>query len=254
MAVRHRSLLPREHGAYFQLGVPLATAAIVRPPGLASAGIVAASVLAFLAHEPLLVLLGTRGQRVLAACGDRARGRFAWLAIGAIVAGAAGLALAPAAIVAVAAPVAIMAALVVGLAARRAEHTLAGELAAAVALTGASAVALVAGGASIATAAGAWLGWSVGFGATVLAVHRVLARHKRAAGPIDRVMTVGLVAASAVAIAFAFRCAAATIAAPLLTLAGVVTLAPPPARHLRAVGVVIAIVAAGSAVLAIIGA
>ena len=69
---------------------------------------------------------------------------------------------------------------------RRTEHTLGGELVAAVALTGAASVARVASGAAVQPALLHWLGWAIGFGATVIAVHRVIARHKRPAMLVDR--------------------------------------------------------------------
>jgi dihydropteroate synthase len=59
-----RSLAPREHGAYGQLGFPLLTAlcaAWPRPAGLLFA---ASAVTLFLAHEPALVAFGRRGERV----------------------------------------------------------------------------------------------------------------------------------------------------------------------------------------------
>jgi len=57
------SLLPREHGAYGQMAFPLITsfavAGVTTPALLIAFGVVAG----FLAHEPLLVLLGRRGLR-----------------------------------------------------------------------------------------------------------------------------------------------------------------------------------------------
>jgi hypothetical protein len=57
-------MLPKEHGAYGQLAFPLLTsfaAAGATRPSLFAAG---AAIGFFLAHEPLLVLLGQRGHRV----------------------------------------------------------------------------------------------------------------------------------------------------------------------------------------------
>lgn len=82
-------MLPREHGAYGQLMFPLVT-------GLAIGGVTRPAVLTvltalagFLAHEPLLVLLGRRGAR---ARRDRASRAVAWLLITGTVALAAGAA------------------------------------------------------------------------------------------------------------------------------------------------------------------
>jgi hypothetical protein len=57
-----RSLWPREHGAYFQLALPLIAAHLLRAPTVAMAALTAAACLVFVAHEPLLVVLGHRGR------------------------------------------------------------------------------------------------------------------------------------------------------------------------------------------------
>src|SRR3990172_9353096 len=67
-----RALVPREHGAYGQLAMPLLTALAIGRPGLASVTLSASVVLAFVAHESLLVVLGrlektTAGEMVVAA-------------------------------------------------------------------------------------------------------------------------------------------------------------------------------------------
>lgn len=262
-------MLPREHGAYFQLAIPLVAAAFSQPPRFAGASIMIAACLAFLAHEPLLILVGARGPRLRASDGGRARARFAALAGGAVAAGGVGLALAPAAALPVAALAAAAGAAVVALAVRRSEHTLGGELIAAVALTGASGVALAAGGAAVDAAMLRWLGWAVGFAATVVAVHRVLARHKhratavdrrssiaggRAPRGIDRALAVGFAAAAAALIATAPRCATSAIAAPLVALAAGVIAVPPPATRLRALGIAVVATAAVSAALGAVAA
>jgi YwiC-like protein len=56
-------LLPKEHGAYGQIGFPLATALMVSGLSAASLLLAAAVMAAFLAHEPAAVLLGQRGAR-----------------------------------------------------------------------------------------------------------------------------------------------------------------------------------------------
>jgi len=56
-------MLPKEHGAYGQLAFPLITALVVTGPARASILTALAVVALFLAHEPVLVLLGHRGRR-----------------------------------------------------------------------------------------------------------------------------------------------------------------------------------------------
>lgn len=82
------SLWPREHGAYVQLLGPLACAASFGPHNMMAAALVAAACAVFLAHEPLLVLLGHRGERARSQCAAAALRRL--LALGAVALGAAG--------------------------------------------------------------------------------------------------------------------------------------------------------------------
>src|SRR5512138_3779118 len=78
-----RSMLPHEHGAWGQLAMPLLTAFAIGRPTAAALALAAAVVLAFLAHEPAIVLLGQRGRRARDEDGDRAR---RWLATSAALA------------------------------------------------------------------------------------------------------------------------------------------------------------------------
>src|SRR4051812_9461537 len=57
-------LLPREHGAYAELLLPLTAALCIAPSSAGFAWALGASTL-FLLHDPVLVLLGHRGQRRL---------------------------------------------------------------------------------------------------------------------------------------------------------------------------------------------
>lgn len=244
-----RSLWPREHGAYVQLAAPLITAEVVREPSLAMLALGAGAVLGFLAHEPLLVALGNRGPRLLASDGARARTRLALLTCAAVALGAAGLGLAPHA--ALAAGIAVVpAALVLLLAWRRAEHTPLGEVTAAIALTGAALPVAVAGGAPLDVALVRWLAWALGFAATVAAVHRVIARHKRNGGVLDLALGLGLAGLTGVALHWP----ALHLAIPLAAVAVVLVAVPPRASRLRAVGVAITLAAIGAGAVVVIGA
>jgi hypothetical protein len=79
--------LPREHGAYGQLAFPLVTSFAVAGVTTASLLISVAAVAAFLAHEPLLVLLGRRGAR---AKREEQRRAAAWFAMTGAAAAATG--------------------------------------------------------------------------------------------------------------------------------------------------------------------
>lgn len=169
-----RSLMPKEHGAYGQLALPLITALLCGSPTLAALFYTAASVLAFFAHEPLLVLLGHRGSRALRESGARARVRFlllaalglfctvlalAWSALGAQL-----VFLVP-----------LLGAALVGFAIwRTQERTAWGEIAAASALSSAGLPVAIAGGVSPQLAFLGWGVWSIGFGLVTLSLRRVV--------------------------------------------------------------------------------
>src|SRR5690242_17217999 len=79
---------PKEHGAYGQLAFPLITSLIVA--GVAWPSVLAAVMVVamFVAHEPMLVMLGHRGRRALDHDGHRA---WWWLTVALIVGTAAGI-------------------------------------------------------------------------------------------------------------------------------------------------------------------
>jgi hypothetical protein len=245
---RERSLWPREHGAYAQLLAPLVAAFASRGLALAGALLAIAAFAAFAANEPLLVARGFRGVRRRELDGARARRRLAWLSACAVAAACGGFALAPAAIV-VAAIVAVPAAALVVLAWRRAERTLRGEIVAAIALPGAAAPVAVADGTAPSASIAVWAAWSLGYACTVIAVHRVIARHRSAASLRDRVVAVGLAAVACGAAAAVAIDRAAVVALPLAVAATALAIRPPSARRLRAIG--IALVAASSLSIAL---
>jgi hypothetical protein len=197
-----RTLIPHEHGAYGQLILPLVTAYAV---GGVTAGAVllgAAFVLAFVAHESLLVVLGQRGKRALEA--DAPRARRLLLALGglAVIAGAAGVLLAPAAArAALLLPLALSA--VVGwLVARRREKSLAGEIVVAAALSSAGLAVALAGGAPLSWAIACWVTWTLAFAVATLAVQVILVR-ARSKGRSDPGLVHAAVSALLLAGAFA---------------------------------------------------
>ncbi len=91
----NRHLLPREHGAYAELGFPLLSGLLLGSPGPAAWLFVAAAVLLFLANEPLVVLLGVRGKRAQQEQAGAARRGLVVLGGAGVAAGLAALWLAP---------------------------------------------------------------------------------------------------------------------------------------------------------------
>lgn len=246
-----RSLWPREHGAYAQLGAPLVAALVLRTSTPAAILIASAACCAFLANEPLLVVLGHRGARVRKVDGRRAMRRLVALAIGMALATAVGLVLATREVVASAGIAAIPAAAMVALAWQRAEHSLVGELIATIALPGASAPVAIASGVQWQLAAMLWVAWAVGYACSIVAVHRVLARHKRAASWLDAAVVTVLALVTLASCMLAGVIPAAGVTAPLAVVAFGLAVHPPRATRLRAVGVALAIASLVSATISI---
>jgi hypothetical protein len=239
-ASREMLLLPREHGAWSQLLVPLACALALGRPGPAAWLLAVAALLAFVAHEPLLVLLGLRGARVRAEHGARAGRWLAALGAGAAVAGVLGLLLAPR-VARLGAIVPLALAAGVGwLVARRAEKTVAGEIAVAAALAAAASVVALAAGVAPRAALAATLAWTLLAAAATLAVHVILVRARskgaRDPGPVHATGA-ALLGLAAVALAGAGMPWALPVAvAPAVLLSIGMSLVPPSPRRLRQLG------------------
>lgn len=251
-AAPRRSLAPREHGAWGQLGVPLAASLVAAPLTIAGLALAAASVALFAAHEPLLVAAGRRGPRALREDGPRARRRLASLAAVGVALGGGALHGASSAVRAsVALPLALTA-LVGVFIARDAERTLAGETVAAAALAAAGVPVACAGGVPVSAALWAWAAWAAGFGVVTPAVRGVIA-HARAPSPLARraaALVPALAAWAALAALAPAWCALA--ASPFVAAAATLVAAPPPPRQLRRVGwaLVVSSLAAGAALAA----
>ncbi|HSD90800.1 MAG TPA: YwiC-like family protein [Kofleriaceae bacterium] len=231
-----RSLLPREHGAYVQLLAPMVLAIAATRGSPAAWLVVLAACAAFVANEPLLVLLGHRGKRAHDQDQVRARWMLAVFATLAAAAGIAGLVLAPPAARAMAGLVAIPTLLLVVLGWLRKQRTLVGEAIAVIALTGASVPVETAAGMPWRAAVLLWVGWACGYGCTILAVHRVISRGKQPRSGIDVAAGITFLVAGAALAVLASRDFPLVVGAPLSLGAGIVAvLAPPPAK-LRPIG------------------
>ncbi len=231
---RARSLAPREHGAYGQLGVPLVVGLASGCPGLAAVALAIAAVTTFLAHEPALVLAGHRGARVQRDHGDRARRRLAQLTGVAAVAGGLGLVVGDATVALAAGAALVPASLAAVLVWRGQEKTLPGEVIAACALAGAAVPVAVAGGLDPATAAWAWATWSLGFAAVTVAVRDVIARGKRPRRPAGPIGLAAVVATAGVLATWVDRQVLA--GAPLIAIAVALAVVPASPRRLRQIG------------------
>jgi hypothetical protein len=174
-------LWPREHGAYAEVLFPLGTALALGQFSLPSIALSIAIVLAFLAHEPVLVLLGARGGALQREAGPRARVQGAWLAAASAVAGALGLSAADSPTLWATAALLPILTLVVTLTLTGRERSLLGEALIALLFAFAAVPVSIAAGSSVAAALQAAATWSVVFIAGTATVHALIARKKRGA-------------------------------------------------------------------------
>lgn len=233
-----RSLAPREHGAYGQLGLPLVTALCMGRPSAPAALLTIASIAAFFAHEPLLLVVGQRGTRALREEGPRARRRLVALGALALITGAAGIALAnESARIAVLVPLGLTA-LLTPFILKNQEKTAPGELLAAAALSSAALPVAFAAGVSGPAIWSAWVAWCIALGASTFAVRSVVAHARARVSPVRRL---ALPLLALVIAALAWRTglllpAAALGALPMLLLAVALAAQPPAPRSLKKVG------------------
>jgi len=236
------SLLPREHGAYAGIAFPLITALLLGRPNAVQLLWLAGCVAVFLAHEPLLIMLGERGRRNHTALGARARRTAYGLAAFALATGGLGWWLAPAAArVALILPLAL-GALLLRLILTHRERSLPGELLACVTLSSVVIPIALAGGASPRAAIIAGAVWCAVSALATLTVRATIARAKQTAN--HRRLAYATIAFSAAALlaSFLFTRAnvlpvlAAAAILPFVLLAVAFSLVDVHPRHLRAMG------------------
>ncbi len=237
-----QGLLPHEHGTYFQLGLPLATALAVTGASGPALWLAGAAVAGFLAHEPLLLLLGQRGARRLERDGGRAwrwGGLLAVMGALCFVLGVAGMDAAARPFLAL--PL-ILAGEVLLLAWGKQERTTSGEVLASLALAAWAVPVAVAGGLPSQAALALWGTFGLAFAQATLAVRLViLAGKPRASRAGPRALGTGLTGLGlVVAVGWALHAdvsawrVAALLPGGLVALALCATLPSP--RHLRPIG------------------
>jgi hypothetical protein len=234
--------LLREHGAYAGIAFPLITALSLGAPTAVQLLWIVGCVAVFLAHEPLLIMLGERGRRSHTALGSRARRTAYGLVALAIATGGLGWWLAlPAARVALILPLAL-GALLLRLILTHRERSLPGELLACVTLSSVVIPIALAGGASPRAAIIAGVVWCAVSALATLTVRATIARAKQTAN--HRRLTYATMAFSAAALLASFFLTRAnvlpTLAAaailPVVLLAVAISLVHVHPRHLRAMG------------------
>ena len=234
-------MVPREHGAYGQLLFPMITALAIGRPGAAAFAWAGAAALAFLAHEPVMVLLGQRGAK--ASRDERHRAR-RWLSAyftGAVLLAAVAIAAMPnEARVVLVAPLSLGILLAIVIAVRR-ERTAWGEVLSAVAMASLAWPAAVASGVPPVAARTCAAVFAGGYAAATVAVHAVIARTRRPPANAARItamlaaVVVVVLVAKAARIQMLDETAVVTVA-PMAGGAFALAWAAPSARRLRTVG------------------
>jgi hypothetical protein len=245
-----RWLFPREHGAYGQLAFPLVAVLGSGTPGPAAWALVIAFVAGFIAHEPLLVLLGQRGPRARREQEDAAIRTLVWMSGMAVIDLAfAVYRLAPALRWTVLVPIAFAIA-TVPLIVQKKQRTATGEMHVALALGSCALPTGVASGLSAQEAASCWFVLTLGFWAATLAVRATIALQRREPSAAERLAAALIALGSPVAALwmshrFGVHPLLWIATLPLSTLAILFAATPPSARRLRTVGW--ALVTAGAA-------
>lgn len=253
-----RKLLPREHGSYAMLSVPLIAALAGGRPTLGSVALVLLAFTAFLAHEPVVVLLGHRGARVQASLRPDAMGVLSLL--GPFGSAMAMLALGEgpgAARMSLLAPIVLGAGLAILIALER-ERTAAGEVLASIALSSWALPVSCASAVEPRLALGLWAMFAAGFGMVTLAVRAIIHAHK----PKHRAAERWGVIAGAALLACGAPFVARALAFPILLGLGTTVLAVcaviqatvnPHPRNLGRLGWIVVSASLGAVVLGVVG-
>jgi hypothetical protein len=234
-------LVPREHGAYGQLLLPLLTAAAIGRPSFATLAIGVGAAAAFIGHEPLMVLLGRRGAAVLRAQRRDARRWLFGTGTAAFALGVAALLWLPAASRwTLFVPLASAAVAAVWIARGR-ERTTSGEIVVAAALASVSFPVAVASAASTTAALTCATTFAVAFGAATVGVRAVVDAARGSRPRVGRVLALGTVTLffapmAALAASGVIMPAGLWAASPVAAVALALVLALPPARYLRPIG------------------
>jgi hypothetical protein len=189
------ALYPKEHGAYAILGIPLAAALVIGGTGVVALLTALAAVAGFVAHEPLMVSLGRRGQRAQSAT-PHAKRRLVLLVLVAVGSGTLAFWWAPLNVRMALAACLLFAGAACGMSVAKLHRTLAAQLIDIMSLTIPGAVILMAEGAPAGLAFRFWLAWVVGRIATTTAVHSTIAGQKASTQGRIPPINEGLVAGS----------------------------------------------------------
>ena len=233
------SLWPREHGAYVQLAYPVLCAWLVGEPTVASVLLGLGAFVAFLAHEPTLLVIGRRGARKREAVRGRVERRLLLLGTLAAALGGVALGLAPPLAQWLAGVPLGIGTVVAALMFAGRERSLPGELLVAVTLASVSLPVAVSAAVPLDDALILFGAWAVCFALATVAARGVLFQKKDGGRMLRGAMIASLLVAP-----IAVAMAAANIVAPALALSPLpfclaavfLALRPPSPRRMHALG------------------
>ena len=226
-------LRPKEHGAYAILGIPIGFALLLGGVTWIGCFVACAAVSGFLAHEPLLVAWGHRGQRARSAT-PNAKGRLIVLLMVMCVTGVAALWLgnAPVRLSLVGCLVLASSSFAVAVAGRH--RTLVGQLWGVLGLSAPCLPILLAAGVEEVRVLEFWVIWVLGFLSTTIAVRSVIAAQKRQPRWLHATILITITTAIAIGTFFRAHWVLATI--PMVAASWCLIVASPPAKYLKQVG------------------
>ncbi|MEZ6131253.1 MAG: YwiC-like family protein [Planctomycetaceae bacterium] len=250
--VKLARLHPKEHGAYFVLAIPLVVSLFIAGLTPTTLSIAIAAFAAFLAHEPLLIVAGSRGNRVRESTPAAARTLVVRIAV-TVVCGTTAFWLGGQSVRLGLITCIVFSGIQLVVSTKGYSRTLGGQILGIAGLTLPSAVVLLAGGIELAAAVQFWLMWFAGRMATTVSVRSAITHHKSSASLwATRTCDILLAIAFAVCAVGLFRGSAIWfVTLPLLLAASVLRFFSPHPRHLKQVGWSLLVVNTISGIIAI---
>ncbi len=243
------SLLPKEHGAYAMLLIPIATALLRSGPTMVGTCVAVAAVAGFLAHEPMLVARGHRGQRAQTGAPHAGQRFLLWLLL-ALVAGGAAFGFGNIHVRFSLGICFLFAVVNFGLSAAGYHRKTAVHLWGMLGLSLPCISILLAGGESVAQALSFWGVWIAGFMATMLGVRGMLANQKHQPRQLHMFAMAALTVLIGVGASLGCIWSLATL--PMIGVNWYLLISPPHLKQLKRVGWVMVAGAVTTALLTIV--
>lgn len=228
---------PKEHGAYAILGVPLCTAFLMVGPNWIGLLTAVASLSGFLAHEPVMIVAGRRGQRALHQSSNVLQRLIFMLGVTSLF-GVVAFWLSNNQIRSVLIVCLVMAAMSFIFSASGWQRSLAAQLLGCCGLVLPSLIVLLGASTPLAQSMRISLAWMIGQSVALIAVRSVIAGQRQAQGKrvplLNDIIQLGLSFAAMFGVVFGYS--EAVYVLPMIVAALWLRLRPPTLQHLRRVG------------------